>query len=203
MSTDKTEKIMNFCELIDVPAMPSALKDDLLSYVAELKAQNKAFECSYGTVETEDSSSAAYISNIREYIKLNGMPRPVSFWQLNESLQSRVSDWLTDTQYKDCTWKIQYVRGRSSVAPHKDIGTTRTRNLVYVLQAGGPDVRTTWWELRSDIFVPETTAIPFDKIHQIYSDVLNENCMYIIDVATIHSVSTLRDDRIMLSVDIA
>lgn len=191
---------MFFCELIDVPTMPTELKRDILSYIEGLKKRRVEFALSYGTVDTQDSESGAYIADIKQYIKQHGMPRPVSFWEAETQLLQRVSEWLHDTPYRDADWKIQYVKGNSSIAPHIDVRRARTRNLVYVIQPGGLGVTTTWWT--SDHSFPETTAIPFDRLELAHSEVLHEDRMYMLNVSCIHSVSKFTQDRIMLSSNI-
>lgn len=178
--------------------MSSELRQDIIKYVYDLKKNQVDFVSSYGDVEVEDTKSDFYIDNIKQYVKQYGMPRPVSFWELDEHLVQRVRAWLHNTPYANSEWKVQYVRGNSSIAPHIDVRRIRTRNLVYVIQPGGPDVRTTWWTCTNPT-IPETTAIPFDMLQPAHSQILQADRMYMIDVSSIHSVNKFPDDRIMLS----
>lgn len=187
---------MSYCKHIPVPPMPIDLKEEILGHVNRLVEQDVEFTRSYGSV-VHDPGSDLYIHDYRQYIRQHGMPRPVSFWHLPEDLQTRVQQWLSDTELSERKWQIQYVRGGSSVAPHKDLATGRTHNIVYVLQPGGDNVTTTWW-VADDDSIPEITAIPFERLTSVESHVLQEGHMYELTVRPIHSVSKFTSDRIMI-----
>lgn len=174
--------------------MPYALKTTIANLAIALHQQKAEFEFVYGSPNPNTTAE-----QYKQYIKQYGMPRPVGFWQLTDSIKQQVSEWLVGTEYQNAEWRIQFVKGGSSIAPHKDLTSKRTHNTVYVVKAGGDDVLTSWWKTKDGSDVPETTVIPFEQLDHEESHTLQEDMMYELDVSTIHSVSKFDTHRILLS----
>lgn len=184
------------CQQLIHPKMPAALKASIASFAIALHQRRTEFDLVYGNPNPNTTSD-----QYRQYIKQHGMPRPVGFWRLPDELKRDVERWnqLVGTEPRGVDWQIQFVKGGSSIAPHKDLTSKRTHNIVYVIQTGGNNVATSWWRTKDDSAVPETTTIPFEQLELKESCILQEDGMYELDVSTIHSVSKFDAHRILLS----
>ena len=191
------------CNELKFQCISKDLKEEIIEYSLSLYNQKVSYLESYGQFENQDSNSMAYIQDPKEYIRRLGLPRPVSFWKLNDSIYTQLVDhFFQNDFFKNLEWKIQFVKGGSFVAPHIDKATSRTANILYLVQAGDDNVTTSWWtptvEFQQDI-IPETRVIPFEKLELIQSHNLDEDKWYQLDVSKIHSVSKHLNHRIGLS----
>lgn len=192
-----------FCDQLEFQCIPKDLKEEILEYSLSLHAQKIAYHASYGQFEHQDSTSMAYIEDPKKYVRAQGLPRPVCFWRLNNSIRIQLANHFSQNSFcQNLEWYIQFVKGGSFVAPHIDKAAARTKNIFYLIQAGGDNVTTSWWtpkvEFQREI-IPETTIIPFEKIELVESHVLQEDRWYQLDVSKIHSVSKHMNHRIGLS----
>jgi hypothetical protein len=188
-----------YCHAIIATPLSKEVKTALIQH-AQKSAQFGA-TTSYGVVNTTNSTCVSFIPDIKKYIKEHGMPRPVVIVDLPENTLNEVSSWADANNLSGSSWKLQIIRGKSFVAPHVDNTALRKTNKIYLLQAGGPRVVTSWWQLKQEYSkckVPLTTAIPTTALDLICSAHLQEDCMYDIDVGTIHNVSYMEDDRVSL-----
>jgi hypothetical protein len=191
------------CEELEFQCLSQGLAEEILNYSLMLYDQKVSYSESYGQFENQDSNNIAYIQNPKEYIRRLGLPRPVSFWKLNDSIQRQLVDHFSQNEFlKNLEWKIQFVKGGSFVAPHKDKATSRTKNILYLIQTGDDNVTTSWWtpkiEFQEEI-IPETRVIPFEKLNLIETYTLEEGKWYQLDVSKIHSVGTHTNHRIGIS----
>jgi len=191
------------CEELEFQSLTQELTEEILDYALSLYDQKISYSESYGQFENQDSNSMAYIQDPKEYIRRLGLPRPVSFWELNDSIHRQLIDHFAQNEFlKNLEWKIQFVKGGSFVAPHIDKASARTKNILYLVQTGDNNVTTSWWtpkiEFQQDI-VPETRVIPFEKLTLVETHTLEENKWYQLDVSKIHSVSKHLNHRIGLS----
>jgi hypothetical protein len=99
---------------------------------------------------------------------------------------------------------IQVMTGGEFVVPHID--EIRTGGLNYIIQTGGPDVKTKLYKPKdeySNLRATPQTAFLYNTIEEIHSETLPLNKWHILDVTQIHSVNDLVPSKSRISISIS
>lgn len=188
----------NLCREAKVEPLEDRIKQSILDFVDSALSGSVPNISYYGNVNYTDPSCITFMPDIKHYIKKYGMPRPVGVAPLPPNISSLMHEWSCAHNFQNKRWFVQFIKRGSFVAPHIDDTSLRTKNTLYIISAGGSDIKTTWWDMRPDMDynIPFNTAIPFDCLIKKYSAILEEDKMYDIDVSNIHSVSYVNTNRV-------
>jgi hypothetical protein len=99
---------------------------------------------------------------------------------------------------------IQVMSGGNFVAPHID--EIRNGALNYIIQTGGPDVKTKLYKPKleyANLKVTPQTVFLYDTIDEVHSETLPTNKWHILDVTQIHSVNNLVPSSSRISISIS
>jgi hypothetical protein len=99
---------------------------------------------------------------------------------------------------------IQVMSGGEFVAPHID--EIRKGGLNYIIQTGGPDVKTKLYKPKleyANLKVTPQTVFLYDTIDEVYSETLSINKWHILDVTQIHSVNNLDPLGVRISISVS
>jgi hypothetical protein len=189
----------------EIPGIPEEIKHECIKIGRDKIDQNIPMPYRFGRYEYEDSTSISYIEKGTEEKYFNkGNGGSVGFYPLPEELASFLINFYKDTDHpirNNAVYYLQVVTGGKSVAPHIDASSARKDGFLYLLQAGGTDVRTVWYEVKEeyrDQKLIEYTGIPYDKLDIIESHCLEEDTWHWLNFSKIHSVENQQSLRLSI-----
>lgn len=190
-----------FYKQYNYPAIPQDLKNDLINYAKE-HAVNHLSERSYGWFNNTDINDLSYISSTDEYEKLYGKSGPVVFLSIPENLDSQIRNIYKNTpSMQKGFFMLQVNYDINTFPPHIDMVRNITR--MYLLQAGGENVETSWYEPKDEYkhlqYKHPVNFIDNSRLNKIYSANLSTDVWYDLTVSKIHGVTNLEDYRISLA----
>lgn len=160
-----------YIEQLDIPPLPDEVVEDLLQTNPETEEFLYKFE-----FDEEDQAT----------------------FKIYQVYMDKVtSPWWKDTGLDKYDWHIQTVRSGHHLIPHRD--DQRDFVFMYVIDTGGPAVRTCFYKQLLDKEYPPTVEIPRDEIELDYEIVMEKGKWYKMNVQAIHSVENLESTRMCLS----
>jgi hypothetical protein len=195
---------MNYKEL-DIKPISEALKTALVDYIKMHLATNPEPAVDYGNFETSDKNSIAYIDSRSNWENTYGKAGTVTFYAIPENLRNQLIEYYQDVDhplFKNDKYYFQIINNAAHVPPHVDDRIARTEGLLYLLESGGTDVKTTWYSAadgRDNSIIPDRVAIPYENLNVIESHVLRENYWHYMVFNAPHGVENLRSMRIAIN----
>jgi hypothetical protein len=195
---------MNYQQL-DIKPITDDFKQRLLDCVHEKLVSKAAFMGGYSLLETADRGSIAYIESVRVWEKKHGTKwGGVFFYEMPKPLKDELIDYYKDIRHPlfKKSFAIQLIYDSNYVPPHVDDKKQRKQGLIYLVKNGGPDVVTSWYDIKDEHklkSVPEGTGIPYDNLYKIESHVLQENCWHYMNFECIHGVDNIESARVAIN----
>jgi hypothetical protein len=195
---------MNYQQLRIKP-LPPTLKSIIIDYAYKQLLNNVPFIVSYGSFETVNQDSIAYTQSESAWVSQHGAWSPVSFYVIPTEISSQLIEFYKDIVHPFFTnrnWSIQVIHSAVHVPPHVDDSIQRSNGLLYLLEAGGSDVITSWYNLKDKYVnqtVPINSAIPYEKLNEIESHCFKEDFWHQLNFNTIHGVKNLQGTRLALN----
>jgi hypothetical protein len=189
-----------------IPPLPDALKKACVNHGTLLMRDNQPMIVKYGQYETKNTNSIAYMTPGTEYDKTRSPTGKVGFYGLPPELSQQIVDFYKNVNnplIQSTIYFLQVVAGGTYVAPHIDDSSKRTQGLLYLLKAGGPDVRTRWYTIKEEfkhlsLKNAEYSAIPYDRLNIAEDHRLEEDTWHWMDFNQIHSVENQLSTRFAL-----
>lgn len=105
--------------------------------------------------------------------------------------------WFVDNNL-NIEWNIQFIKGGTNINPHID--SRRTHCLMFVIQQGGPDVRTCFFKTKKDLtsYLP-VKPLPEEDLTLAIDPQLKDGNWYMLNVQKAHSVVNMTETRICLT----
>lgn len=196
---------MYYEKLGDVPSLPEHLKLACIELAEYNLKNNVPMPVWYSRYETSNKNSISYIPAGEEFVGSDGQKSGgVGFYNSTAELTKQLSDYYTSLNHpfgKNIQYFIQIVIGSSFVAPHIDNPAEREHGFLYLLKAGGNNVKTRWYEINEEYKHAEViynTAIPYDRLTLVEEHCLEENTWHWMNFSKAHSVENQESTRIAL-----
>jgi len=188
----------------EIPALPNHIAKACIEYGESMISNNIPLVVKYGSYETENKNSIAYIPaeefNHPSYKKSG----EVGFHWLPPEMNQSICDFYNEVNnplIKNVMYFLQVVAGADFVAPHIDDPHRRSEGMLYLLKAGGSNVRTQWYEPKEefkDFELANYSCIPKDKLNLVEDQCLEENCWHWLNFSKIHGVENQESVRFAL-----
>lgn len=194
----------------DFPSVPDYIVEQILIDASKINFQTNEFNL------TADDT---LLESIKEFApKLGDQVLGVAFNEAQNYYTEKIASFAFINPCNDLIiWakenitmpyrgiNIQVMTGGEFVVPHID--EIRTGGLNYILQAGGPNVKTKFYKPKSEysnLRATPQTAFLYETIEEVHSETLPLNKWHILDVTHIHSVNDLvaSDMRISISISL-
>ena len=188
---------------LNVPCLPDDLKQDLLKEALSVIAEKENPILNHRRIESEDRTYLNYIGiEDMEFYKNSG---GVSTYSISPHLHARVYNFYQNANHPISNlfagYVFLFVEGGSYCAPHIDDVIRRRNGLQLLLQAGGKNVTTAWWEPKEefkDLPVIDYCGIPYSKLDKATETCLEENVWHWMKFDSIHSVENLESIRVFI-----
>jgi hypothetical protein len=192
------------------PIIPKHIIDKVLDIALNINFSTNDFNL------TTDNSNL--LESIKEFTPdLNDNVLGVAFNEAQQYYKERIASFAFINPPKELTeWvkenitipyrgvNIQVMSGGNFVAPHID--EIRNGALNYIIQTGGPDVKTKLYKPKTEyanLKVTPQTIFLYDTIDEVHSETLPTNKWHILDVTQIHSVNDLDPLGIRISISVS
>jgi len=193
----------------DFPIVPKHIVDKVLDIALNVNFLENDFNL------TTDSN---LLESIKEFTpNFNDNLLGVAFNQAQQYYKEKIASFafvnppeeLTEWVKENITLpyrgvNIQVMSGGEFVAPHID--EIRKGGLNYIIQTGGPDVKTKLYKPKleyANLKVTPQTVFLYDTIDEVYSETLSINKWHILDVTQIHSVNNLDPLGVRISISVS
>jgi hypothetical protein len=182
----------------DIPGLPNDIAKECIQIATNSINANLPMDLWYQKLELENIDSLSYTTFENNIENTGG----VGLYRLPILLNERICDYYKKTNTELSTYVkfyIQVVTGGNFVAPHIDPG--RVEGFIYLLQAGGQNVRTKWYTVKEEfknLKKEESAAIPYHKLTEVENQCLEENMWHQLNFQEIHSVENQEYLRISL-----
>ena len=193
----------------DFPIVPKHIVDKVLDIALNVNFLENDFNL------TTDSNLLESIKEFTPNINYNILG--VAFNQAQQYYKEKIASFafvnppeeLTEWVKENITLpyrgvNIQVMSGGEFVAPHID--EIRKGGLNYIIQTGGPDVKTKLYKPKleyANLKVTPQTVFLYDTIDEVYSETLSINKWHILDVTQIHSVNNLDPLGVRISISVS
>jgi sensor histidine kinase YesM len=178
------------CQDLDIHPLSEDLLSKLLKYAEEMIEQKKTSLYSYPTIDDE-------------YIELYGTPATGKIFFLPTNLNNEIIEFYKNcSNFNNSKMFIQIISGGKYFTPHIDDVKLRKTTKLCILQTGGNNVETTWWNVKENYanenygIDPDLLFFPYYKIEKSHSHILKTNSWYELEVNKIHSVENMVEPRI-------
>lgn len=182
----------------EFPSLPLDLSEELIELAKLHQEENHPMEYWFRACEFENTNSVSFTTSDDKIVNTGG----VGLYSLPEWLNSNIRDCYKNTNTELARidkFLLQVVKDGKFVAPHID--PERTGGFLYMLQAGGNNVRTKWWIVKeeyNDLFRHKGHGIPYERLNEIEDHCLEENMWHWLNFGEIHSVENQETLRIAL-----
>lgn len=191
----------------DFKPLPLQIEQLLYTYHKKYLEANPDKLLAYGG-SVLDQSTLNFDPNYEENLKKQGESGGVSFHPVPPGIQEVLRKFYSNTILGNpiMTYWIQTVgQGKSYVLPHNDNDgekNNRLFNWIYLLDAGGDNVITSWWEPKpeyKDQPILGVKGVPFSKLDLIERAQVKEKKWSYLNTERLHSVEGLTRERFALS----
>lgn len=185
-----------FCQSLVIPPLPDDL-EEALKFEFWSMYRNVNPISSYYNFEREEKN-LAYLEKDNTSINDSGR---VSFYLLSNEMDNKLKEFYRPYLFMFNFFVFQVVDGGSYTAPHVDDRTQRKEGFLYILDQGGDNVRTRWYTPKkeyADLYVPDSTGIPYDRLDIVEDHHLQYKTWYYGDFGGIHSVENIERTRVSL-----
>lgn len=195
---------MNY-EQIDIRPIPVELKSRLVTFIKSQLANNAQCAVTYGRFETSNKNSIAYTTSESDWTAKYGKHGNVTFYYLSNDLREELTEYYKDIDhpfFKNGNYTFQVLDNATHTPPHADDRHARTEGIIYLLEAGGPEVETVWYDVVDKYdkdSVPDATAIPYENLIRVESHVLKEDHWHYLKFDKVHSVENLKGTRLAIN----
>lgn len=128
-------------------------------------------------------------------------------YQIDQFFRREIEKYFDDNNVHHPEWKykrfgVQVVTGNKNgiFPPHTDPINSRVKDFVYILDTGGDNVITTWWDLKdgSTTNVKLSTPVWYEEeiLNEIEAHKTEEDTWYEFDFTEIHSVKNIQRLRV-------
>lgn len=193
----------------DFPPVPNHIVEQILTDVSKINFQTNDFNL------TADDN---LLESIKQFAPVPGdKVLGVAFNEAQQYYTEKIASFAFINPCNDLiTWakenitipfravNIQVMTGGEFVVPHID--EIRSGGLNYILQTGGPTVKTKFYKPKneySNLKATPQTAFLYETIEEIYSETLPLNKWHVLDVTQIHSVNDLVASSSRVSISIS
>jgi hypothetical protein len=185
-----------------IPSLPNELTDELVIIAENNVANNIPFATWYGESGSNDKNTIAYSEKEEErsFLKKSG---GVGFYHSPIYLSNEIVNFYKENSLVNMNvyYLIQVVTGGNFVAPHIDDPSQRHTGLYYLIKAGGPNVRTKWYQVKDEyqhLEIENYKGIPYSKVIEVEDRCLEENTWHWMNFSEIHSVENQETLRVGL-----
>lgn len=191
----------------DFKPLPLQIEQLLYTYHKKYLEANPDKLLAYGGAVL-DKDTLNFDPNYEENLKKQGEGGGVSFHPVPPGIQEVLRKLYSNTILGNpvMTYWIQTVgQGKSYVLPHNDNDgekNNRLFNWIYLLDAGGDNVITSWWEPKpeyKDQPILGVKGVPFSKLDLIERAQVKEKKWSYLNTERLHSVEGLTRERFALS----
>jgi len=195
-----TGKFMYYKKHTGIPSLPNDIKQQLIQIAEQNQQNNVPMSAWYPNCRTTDTNNILFEESNTQFCESGG----VGFYLIPPELIDSICKFYKTINHPDITFNyyyLQIVTGGNFVAPHIDDPQARINGMLYLLKAGGADVRTTWYEVKPDyqhLALENYSAIPYSKLDQIEDHWLEEDMWHWLNFNKIHGVTNQESLRIAL-----
>lgn len=194
----------------DIPSLPYVLEQKIIEIAENNIKMNVPLFRSYSGYETLDKNSCAYVDPGTEGQDTNGeLSGGVGIYMLDDDMNDQICKFYNAVNHpliQNRQYYIQIVSGGNFVGPHVDweeglVNDGRQETILYLIKAGGSNVRTRWYELKDEYKHLKVTAfrvIPYERLDLVEDHCLEERTWHFFNHAKIHSVENQESLRIAL-----
>jgi len=200
--------IMYYRKLDDIPSIPEHIKLACIATAKNTLTNHNSSYIWYNNLETVDKNSVAYFdqrNQSQEFLQSdNNELGKIGFCGLSAELNAQIYNFyekINHPMIKNGVFRIQISVAGNFIAPHFDPPALRDNGIIYLLDAGGPDVRTKWYEVKAEfnhLKLPSATGIPYSKLDVAADHRLEEDTWHWMNFSKIHSVENQKSLRIAL-----
>lgn len=180
------------------PQLPMDLSAELIDLAKFNLEKNVPMAYWFRELDFKNKYSLSYVTKDDIIVKSGG----VGLFPLPFLTNKEICDFLKKTDTELSTFDeffLQVVTDGKFVAPHTDPG--RAAGYLYILKAGGSNVRTKWWTVKDEFkYLPKTdgNGVPYEKLDLVEDHCLEENTWHWLNFGEIHSVENQETLRIAL-----
>jgi len=197
---------MNYQSLEHYSSLPKEIEEECIQYTEQQISNGVPIPICYGGYETENKKSLSYIPLGEEFLGSNGKETGrIGFYHLPVGITNKILDYYNKLNHplkENTSYFIQMAIGSNFVGPHIDNPEYRESGLLYLLKAGGSNVRTRWYKIKDEFKNQEITyniAIPYERLTLVEDHCLKEHTWHWLNFSNPHSVENQETLRIGLS----
>lgn len=196
---------MNYKQLSEIAQLPKDLSDAVVEFTNKTVSNLDNLNSWYTGYETSNKNSVAYVEPGKEFEETNGnQTGGVGHFTLPRDLKFQIIDFYKDNPNPFIEFDgfaVQICIGGKFVGPHIDDPIRRKEGYLYLLQAGGSNVRTIWYDIKPEykhLEIENYKYIPYSKLNVVENHRLEENSWHYLKFSNIHSVENQEQLRIAL-----
>lgn len=191
------------CSIFSNLKIPDDLESRMILDYHSKNASKKNIITGYCNYNTDDPDELAYIENLEDWKRKYGESGGVYFYEIEYSLKEELKNFLHNNGLFRQTDSFYYqkVGGGSYVGPHIDHSGLKKIAYIYVIDPGGKNVETVWYEPKKEfqhLKKTENTVIPYEKLNELERHKLEPGIWYVGNYSIIHGVQNLETDRITI-----
>ena len=201
INLSKRENKIKYYQSYDhYPSIPKDIEEQCIHCAEQILERNIPPDLAYTGYEHKNIKSISYISPEVTVKK----PGTIRFNQLPQQVIDRIIDHYTklDHPLKGLKrWCIQFAIGSDHIPPHVDDPPTRHPSPLYLLKAGGSNVRTRWYKIKDEfknLEVHTNIGIPYDRLTLVEDHCLKESSWHWMNFSEPHSVENQESLRLSL-----
>jgi len=196
---------MYYKKHVEIPALPDALKQELIQMTESYIENNEPMGAWYKRYETTNKQSIAFLEHNKRFDETDGKETGgVGFYEIPYDLLCKIVAFYQQVNHPEINFTkywIQVVTGSNFVGPHIDDPLERKDGFLYILKAGGEKVTTTWYEVKQEyqhLQLENYSLIPYSKLDQVESHCLEEDTWHWLNFSKIHGVTNQESLRIAM-----
>ena len=188
-----------------IPSLPEEIKQELIQIAKYGVDNNIPMSAWYQRYETINNNSIAFMEYDKRFDESGGKESGgVGFYIIPPDLLCKIITFYQQIDHPEINFTyyfLQVVTGGEFVSPHIDDLQVRKSGFLYVLQAGGSNVTTTWYKVKEEyknLTLENYSAIPYSKLDQVESHCLEEDTWHWLNFNEIHGVANQESLRIAI-----
>ena len=190
-----------------IPRLPENISKELIALAERYVERHEPMQYWFRELDFKNKDSLSYVTADDKIVSSGG----VGLYSLSYSMNQEICDLYKGTDTELAVFDeffLQVVTDGKFVAPHSDPG--RKVGYLYILKAGGTNVRTKWWRVKdefTDLPKIDGYGVPYEKLDVVEDHCLEEGTWHYLNFEELHSVENQETLRIGLcgspDVDIA
>jgi hypothetical protein len=194
----RENKIKYYQSYEHYPSIPKDIEEEIVQFTEHYIAQDTPIPIAYNGYDNKNEKSLSYV-NPKKILKKSGT---IGFILLPQNIIDNIKYYYTNLDHplkEKRYYCVQVALGADHIPPHVDNVEERGPGLLYLIKAGGPNVRTIWYKIKDEfkhLQIAYNKGIPYERLIVMENHHLKERTWNWMNFSEPHSVENQDSLRI-------